>query len=223
MQVKVKGRWIDVARTLITEGHAIWLPNAREYAWNKEYSVLAGRAARAQLNLWDPDYCGVGPNEGQPLNVWVNWDADGNDDLDPNGEWVRIKNPDPVNALPLGGWWLRDSALRRYKFPSWAEVPPGGEITVYDGIGDDNEDGVLLGAPPAGVRERHARREVDGRRRLHLRPAGRPAVLDDLPVPRGVRRPAARLGEDHPDLQGPRGGADHQRDAARRSTSSPTG
>ncbi len=140
VQVKVKGRWVDVARTLITEGHAIWLPNAREYAWNKEYSVLAGRAARAQLNLWDPDYCGVGPNEGQPLNVWVNWDADGNDDLDPNGEWVRIKNPDPVNALPLGGWWLRDSALRRYKFPSWAEVPPGGEITVYDGIGDDNEE-----------------------------------------------------------------------------------
>ena len=47
----------------------------------------------------------------------VNWDADGNDDLDPNGEWVRIKNLDPVNPLPLGGWWLRDSALRRFTLP----------------------------------------------------------------------------------------------------------
>ena len=28
--VRVNGRWIDVARTLISEGHAIWLPNHRE-------------------------------------------------------------------------------------------------------------------------------------------------------------------------------------------------
>jgi hypothetical protein len=75
----------------------------------------------------------------------VNWDADGNDDLDANGEWVRIKNPDPVNALPLGGWWLRDSALRRLRFPSWVSVPPGGEITVYDGIGDDTDNEIYWG------------------------------------------------------------------------------
>src|SRR4051794_24991346 len=42
--VRVNGRWIDVARTLITEGHAIWLPNSRESAWNRDYSILQGRA-----------------------------------------------------------------------------------------------------------------------------------------------------------------------------------
>ena len=137
--VKIKGRWVDVARTMLGEGHAIWLPNRRESAWNRDYSILQLRAQRAQLNLWDPDYCGAGPNEGQPTRLLVNWDADGDDGLDPNGEWVRITNLDPVNPLPLGGWWLRDSALRRLVLPSWAEVPPGGHITIYDGVGDDNE------------------------------------------------------------------------------------
>ena len=138
--VKVGRRWVDVGRTLMTEGHAIWLPNRREHAWNRDYSILQGRAKAAGLNLWDPAFCAPGPSEGQPIRMLVNWDADGNDQLDPNGEWVRISNDDPVNPLPLGGWWLRDSALRRLVFPDWAVVPPGGSITVYDGIGDDTEE-----------------------------------------------------------------------------------
>jgi endonuclease YncB( thermonuclease family) len=137
--VRVNGRWIDVGRTMIGEGHALWLPNHRESAWNRDYSILQLRAQRAQLNLWNPAYCGAGPNDGRPIRLLVNWDADGDDNLDPNGEWVRITNPDPVNPLPLGGWWLRDSALRRLVFPSWAQVPPGSFITIYAGVGDDNE------------------------------------------------------------------------------------
>jgi endonuclease YncB( thermonuclease family) len=137
--VRYGGRWHDVARTLIKEGHALWLPNRRENAWNRDYSVLAGRAARAQLNLWNPVYCGAGPSDGAPLQMTVNWDADGDDNLDPNGEWIRIRNLDPVNPMPLGGWWLRDSALRRYVFPEWATVPPGGHVTIYAGRGDAND------------------------------------------------------------------------------------
>jgi endonuclease YncB( thermonuclease family) len=137
--VRVNRRWTDVARVLITEGHGLWLPNHREFAWNRDYSILQLRAQRAQLNLWDADYCGFGPAEGAQIRLLVNWDADGDDNLDPNGEWVRITNPDPVNPLPLGGWWLRDSALRRIVLPDYATVPPGGHITIYDGIGDDNE------------------------------------------------------------------------------------
>jgi len=137
--VRVNRRWTDVARVLITEGHGLWLPNHREFAWNRDYSILQLRAQRAQLNLWDADYCGFGPAEGAQIRLLVNWDADGDDNLDPNGEWVRITNLDPVNPLPLGGWWLRDSALRRIVLPDYATVPPGGHITIYDGVGDDNE------------------------------------------------------------------------------------
>ena len=139
LAVRVKGRWIDVGRTLISEGHALWLPNRSEHAWNRDYSILQSRAQRAQLNLWDADYCGAGPAEGAQIRLLINWDADGDDGLDPNGEWVRITNLDPVNPLPLGGWWLRDTALRRYVFPSWAEVPPASHITLYDGRGSVND------------------------------------------------------------------------------------
>jgi len=147
--VKVKGRWTDVGRVLMTEGHAIWLPNHREWAWNRDYSILQSRAQRAQLNLWDADYCGIGPSEGAQIRLLVNWDADGDDGLDPNGEWVRITNLDPVNPLPLGGWWLRDSALRRLVLPDYATVPPGGHITIYDGIGDDTESEFYWGLKSA--------------------------------------------------------------------------
>ncbi len=136
--VRVRGRWRDVGRTLLVEGHALWLPNAREHAWNRDYSVLAGRAAQTRRNLWDPSYCGAGAAEGAPVGLRVNWDADGNDNLDPNGEWIRVSNPDPVNALALGGWWVRDSALRRFVFPNGTSVPPGGEIRVYTGYGNDS-------------------------------------------------------------------------------------
>jgi hypothetical protein len=43
---------------------------------------------------------------------------------------------DPVNPIDLGGWYVRDSGLRRFTFPAGTVVPPGGEVTVYDGVGD---------------------------------------------------------------------------------------
>jgi endonuclease YncB( thermonuclease family) len=135
--VRSGGRWIDVARTLLSEGHVLWAPNWSETAWHRDYSILQARAMQAGQNLWNPGYCGLGPNEGQPIQLLVNWDADGDDALNPEGEWVRIKNLDPVNPLPLGGWWLRDAGQRRYRFPSTATVAPGGEQTVYVGEGDD--------------------------------------------------------------------------------------
>jgi endonuclease YncB( thermonuclease family) len=137
--VKINHRWRDVGRILVTEGHALWLPNYYEYAWNRDYSILAARAAKLGANLWDPTYCGPGPADTAQLKMWANWKADGNDDQDPNGEWIRIKNLDPVNAVALGGWWVRDSALRRYTFPYTATVGPASEITVYVGEGDTTD------------------------------------------------------------------------------------
>jgi endonuclease YncB( thermonuclease family) len=135
--VRLNGRWRDAARILVSEGHALWLPNGNEWAWNAAYSLLAERAAAKRLNLWNPTYCGAGPSDASPLQVLANADADGADHDFVNGEWIRIRNQDPVNEVHLGGWWVRDSALRRYTFPDWATLPPGETLTVYAGEGTD--------------------------------------------------------------------------------------
>ena len=41
-------------------------------------------------------------------------------------------------TVPLAGWWLRDSSLTTFMFPSWAVIPPGGTVTVRVGTGTDS-------------------------------------------------------------------------------------
>src|SRR3712207_8017067 len=56
--------------------------------------------------------------------LFRSWDeADGGAD----GEWVKVRNLDPVNAVPLAGWRLRDSSLTRFAFPESAVIPPRSE------------------------------------------------------------------------------------------------
>ena len=135
--VRIDGRWRDVGTIMLAEGHALWLPNRQEWVWNAGYSALAEQAAAQQLGLWNPAYCGLGPSDASPLRVLVNADADGVDETSLNGEWIRIRNQDPLNEVHLGGWWVRDSALRRYVFPDWATLPPGESLTLYVGRGTD--------------------------------------------------------------------------------------
>ena len=143
--VRYKGRWRDVGRTMITEGHALWWPGA-ERGRHQRPLQRAGpaRGRRAPRGLFSPNYCGLGPNEGHPIKLWANWDADGNDSEDVNGEWVKIKNLDPVNALPLDGWYLRDSGLRRFTFPPGTFIAPNSSVTVYAGQGGALQRRVLL-------------------------------------------------------------------------------
>lgn len=125
--VRVHGRWRDLGRIMIREGQALWLPNADEWAWNRAYSTLAEEAATQHVGLWDSEYCAPGPYAN--VRLWVNSDAESANEVD--GEWVRIRNLDTLNPLPLDGWWVRDSGLRRYSFPPGTTIAPGAEITVW--------------------------------------------------------------------------------------------
>jgi endonuclease YncB( thermonuclease family) len=135
--VRRGGRWRDVGRILVSEGLALWWPGQAEDASNARYAILSQKAAAAHRGLFAPSACGLGPSEGQPIGVYAQWDADGNDREDVNGEYVKIRNYDPNNWLALDGWYLRDSGLRRFTFPAGAAVAPNSSVTVYAGEGEN--------------------------------------------------------------------------------------
>ena len=123
IQVKRGGKWIDPAAELLRRGLVLWFPNGQEWAWNGTYARLAEEAAAKGVGIWNPEACGKpGPSATSPLSIKPKWDGENKDRA--SGEWIRITNHDPVNAVPLGGWAVRDSHLRGdkhqpgYKFPS---------------------------------------------------------------------------------------------------------
>jgi micrococcal nuclease len=138
VRVNINGRWRDVGRILIAEGLAIWLPNHTEWALNASYSKLSQQAAAERIGLFNSYYCGPGPEDLAYLRLWVNSNPPGDDAHNPDGEWVKVKNLDPANPVAIGGWWVRDSALRHYAFPPGATIPAGGSVTMFVGRGIDS-------------------------------------------------------------------------------------
>jgi endonuclease YncB( thermonuclease family) len=132
--VRINGVWRDVGLDLLRRGLALWQPFGREWAWNPRYRSAQAQAARDGLNLFDTDTCGTGPAQRTPITVVVNYDAPGADEENLNGEWVRVENHSTA-VLPLAGWWVRDSALRRYTFPAGTAVPARGTLYVHSGSG----------------------------------------------------------------------------------------
>ncbi|KUL40449.1 nuclease, partial [Actinoplanes awajinensis subsp. mycoplanecinus] len=136
MSVKINGKWRDIGEDLVRHGYALWLPFAGEWAWDSAYELAEANAAAEKNLMWDDDYCGTGPAQDAQLTVWANSDADGDDATNLNGEWVRIGNTG-AQPVPIGGWWVRDSGLRRYTFAAGTEVPAGGAVYVHVGKGTD--------------------------------------------------------------------------------------
>jgi micrococcal nuclease len=149
LSVRIGGRWVDVARTLVAEGHALFLPNGDEWAWNGEYERLAEQAAQRRLRLWNPRGCGPGTAAGARLSVAVNYDAPGDDFANVNGEWARIQNNSGAR-VSLARWWFRDSAARRYTFPRGASIPAHGSVLLRMGRGENGRGTFFWGlaTPP---------------------------------------------------------------------------
>jgi micrococcal nuclease len=132
--VKINGSWRDIGLELLRHGYALWWPDRTEYAWNGIYRRAAQQAARERRHLYDTDVCGTGPMQSAKLSVQVNYDATGADDQNINGEWIRVANASG-GPVQIGGWWVRDSALRRYTFPAGTAVPARGAVYVHVGKG----------------------------------------------------------------------------------------
>lgn len=134
------GVWQDVGAMLVREGQVIPSYQKVEYTHNKQYRQLSEDAAARGVGLWDTNFCGPGPLAS--LSLTVKWDAEGNDSLNVNGEYVKITNLGS-SRVKLAGWWVRDSATRKlatlkqsrrgFIFPTGATVAAGKSVYVHVG------------------------------------------------------------------------------------------
>ncbi len=137
VEVRRDGAWRDVNLLQLKRGHALWMPHPTETVNHIRYHRAAEAAAARGRRLWDTNACGAGPQQRLPLRMWAQWDADSNDGTNVNGEFVKIHNRSATATLRLGGWRLRDTALRQYTFAGGTEVPPGKTLTLRVGRGTD--------------------------------------------------------------------------------------
>ena len=85
-----------------------------------------------------------GPGALSPLIIdEVNWDAPGNDDLDPNGEWIKVKNVG-TSSVDLQDWHLESYPWIVYSADSRV-MAPGSTVTFYVGHGTNTATKVYWG------------------------------------------------------------------------------
>lgn len=149
LAVRLDGAWVDAGKKLVEEGHALWLPNGTESAWNVTYSTLAQQAAAAHRRLYDRNHCGSGPGGEDQVSMLLNPDAEGNDGENVNGEYAIVRNHGST-PLSIAGWRFRDSSLRWTTFPSGARIPAQGSIRVRMGKGANTASTFFWGlsSPP---------------------------------------------------------------------------
>ncbi len=131
----VDGVWRDLASVLLQEGHALWMPSRQEWA-HREYGRQVQQAAKAGRQLWQRDYCGAGPVQDARISMWVNWDADGIDNENLNGEWVHLRNRG-TQDISIAGWTFRQSLHSRgvFVFPEGTMIRAGKAVTLHVGSG----------------------------------------------------------------------------------------
>lgn len=126
----------DIGAEMIELGLVIPYPHATETARNDKYLDLAATAKSRGIGVWDDDSCGSGPAQSSGLRLEVRWDAEENDGINVNGEWIDVFNPSK-SAVNLTGWVLRDASTRFYNFPAGTRVNPGRYVRVHIGSGTD--------------------------------------------------------------------------------------
>jgi micrococcal nuclease len=131
--VNADGR--DVGSVLVRRGLALARRYPPDTARADRYARIEARARAERIGLWAPDACGPA-TVGADISVTLRADADGDDNLNLNDEWVQFTN---IGRRPvvMTGWGVADtSATHRYTFGRLV-LDPGRTVTLFTGCGSD--------------------------------------------------------------------------------------
>jgi len=127
----------DVGAELVRAGLALARRYTPDTARADEYERLQTEAQTAGVGMWAADACGAAVAASDVAITEVRFDADGDDNLHLNDEWVRITNRGDT-GVDLTGWVLKDtSATHRYRFPDGFTLDAGASVSVRTGCGAD--------------------------------------------------------------------------------------
>lgn len=126
----------NVSQLMLKEGYGmpIIFTENNEYDYAADYVTAFWEANRAGVGIHNPNLCGAGPRADFPITMSTNGDADGAEESNLNGEYVRLRNHG-TTPFDLTGWQWKDSALEFYNFPSGTQISPGGALTIHTGQG----------------------------------------------------------------------------------------
>ncbi|ELZ26433.1 micrococcal nuclease-like nuclease [Halogeometricum pallidum JCM 14848] len=116
----------------------------------ERYRAAEADARSARRGLWscvDPSTPDASPGSVTDAEIAVaeiHADAAGNDNENPNDEYVVFRN-EGEEAVDLSGWSVVDAAGNDYTFPSGTRLEPGAELTLRTGTGDDGGGTVYWG------------------------------------------------------------------------------
>lgn len=108
----------NVSQLMLKEGYGmpIIFTENNEYDYAADYVTAFWEANRAGVGIHNPNLCGAGPRADFPITMSTNGDADGAEESNLNGEYVRLRNHG-TTPFDLTGWQWKDSALEFYNFP----------------------------------------------------------------------------------------------------------
>jgi micrococcal nuclease len=126
---------IDVQAIVAQSGLAMWFTIKTESSLSYQYRVMIAQTQIEKKGIWNPEYCGSLEQPNANVSVIVNWDAEGNDNANTNGEFIIVRNNGDQN-VDLTGWLLRDSSLTAwFYFPGGSVLAPNDFRVVHAGVG----------------------------------------------------------------------------------------
>jgi endonuclease YncB( thermonuclease family) len=146
VSVYIDGAWRDVGAILVAEGLVLPMGHPTEYSYNWYYMAFSQWAAKRGIGMFNPNHCGVGPEENAQLKMKVHWDGGKR----VNNEYTLITNSGDED-VNISGWWIRDSGLRGKKghaftFPKGSVIKAGASIKVHPGSGKNTKSDYYMKA-----------------------------------------------------------------------------
>jgi len=138
---QIDGKEVNVVKTLLEEGLTFAFPHATEDTYNEEYMLAEKEAKVNGLGLWSStNHCSTPADSANThFEIQVHFDADGEDNVNLNDEWVKVKNTSG-RTVDISGWWLRDSALNFFRFPKGTILLDNEELIVHGGSGTNSSN-----------------------------------------------------------------------------------